>query len=141
MRSRAVLITVLSSLLPAGLHAQSSAEPTRVYVTDSDSWETQGGWAATKDGGAGRTAGGARPQTVEIMKTFRERCPSITVTSQKARAQYVVLLDHEGGKGLARKDTKIAVFNGEGDLLHAGSTRSVGNAVKDACDAITADQR
>jgi hypothetical protein len=48
----------------------------------------------------------------------------------------VVLLDREGGKGLLRRDNKIAVFDREGDLLHSGSTRSLGNAVKDACEAI-----
>jgi hypothetical protein len=54
----------------------------------------------------------------------------------KTKADYVVLLDHEGGKGYARKDNKIAVFHNNGDLVYSGSTRSLGNAVKDACAAI-----
>jgi hypothetical protein len=48
-------------------------------------------------------------------------------------------LDHEGGKGLARKDNKVAVFNWDGDAILSRSTRSLGNSVKDACDAIMKD--
>ena len=52
------------------------------------------------------------------------------------KADLIVLFDHEGGKGLVRKRDKIAVFKKDGDLLFSNSTRSVGNAVQDACDAI-----
>ena len=96
----------------------------RVFVTQSDSWEVKG------------RSGGAAPQTAEIIKTFAASCPNITVTNNRERADYVVQLDHEGGKGWARKDNKVAVFTKDGDLLHSGSTRSLGASVKDACRAI-----
>jgi hypothetical protein len=79
-------------------------------------------------------------QTAEIMKTFKERCPELTVTMDRSKAHYVVLLDHEGGKGLVRKDNKIAVFDRKGDLLDSDSTRSLGNSVQDGCDTIRAHQ-
>ena len=119
--------------------SMSAAEKTRIFVTDSKSWEVSGGFGAGANGGAGAASGGARPQTGEIMKTFGERCPQLTVTINKERADYIILLDHEGGKGLARKDNKVAVFDGEGDMVYSGSTRSLGNAVKDACKAIMKD--
>ena len=72
-------------------------------------------------------------EKIEIIKTFTQRCPELVVTMDRTKAQYVVLLDHEGGKGYARKDNKIAVFKNNGDLVYTGSTRSLGNAVKDAC--------
>jgi hypothetical protein len=112
----------------------------RIFVTDSNSWEISGGFSAAsnRNGGAasGRFAGGARPQTVEIIKTFNERCSGVTVTMDRSQAQFIVLFDHEGGKGYVRKDNKIAVFKSSGDLLFSDSTRSLGNAVKDACEAI-----
>ena len=114
----------------------SSAEKPRVFVTDSTSWEMSGGFGASGGTAAGSFKGGARPQTAEIMKTFGERCPEVTVTNNRERADYVVLLDHEGGKGYARKDNKVAVFKKDGDMLYSGSTRALGNAVKDACSAI-----
>jgi hypothetical protein len=81
-------------------------------------------------------SGGARPQTAEVYKTFGESCPAVQMTSARERADYVVLLEHEGGKGWVRRDNKVAVFTREGDMLYSRSTRTLGNAVKDACQAI-----
>lgn len=111
----------------------------RVYVTDSQSWESSGGFAANRDGAVGETSGGARPQTAEIIKTLGERCPLAIVTMNKDKADYILLLDHEGGKGALRKDNKFALFNKDGDAIGSGSTRNLGNAVKDACQILTAD--
>jgi hypothetical protein len=107
-----------------------------VYVSDSQSWQMSGGWALGAATGGGGASGGARPQTAEIIKTFQERCPEIPVTSEREKADYVVLLDHEGGKPWILKDNKVAVFGRDGTTIHSGSTRSLGNAVKDACKAI-----
>lgn len=117
------------------IFAQTPDRP-RVYLEESNSWEMSGGAGIAGGTGGGVMAGGARPQTVELMKTFRERCPGVTITMDKSKADYVVLFDREGGKDLVRKDNKIAVFRNGGDLLHAGSTRSLGNAVKDACSVM-----
>ena len=112
----------------------------RVYITDSDSWESSGGFAgATANGSggiAGGSSGGARPQTAEIMKTFGERCPRVTVTINREKADYIVILQHEGGKEWFRKDNKLAVFDKEGDMIRSMSARTLGNAVKEACEVI-----
>ena len=116
-----------------------AAEKTRVFITDSDSWQLTGGSGGGENATAGAVKGGARPQTVEIMKTFSKRCSEITVTLKQERADYIVLLDHEGGKSALSKDNKVAVFNKDGDMIHSGSTRSLGSAVKNACKAIRND--
>jgi len=125
--------------------AHPDDEKTRVYVSDSQSWEMRGGWAAGGHrnadgtgswGGAGIERGGARPQTAEIIKTFNQRCPGVTITNNVAKADFAVILDHEGGKGLARRRNKIVVFNRDGDDIFSDSTRAVGSSVKDACQAI-----
>jgi hypothetical protein len=112
----------------------------RVFVTDSQSWETRGsgggggnnnGW-----GGASSFSGGARPQTAEIIKTVNQRCPEFVVTDMLAKADFVITLDHEGGKSVLAHRNKIAVFNRNGDDIFSGSTRELGNAVKDACAAM-----
>lgn len=127
----------------AGASQQESTYPAsktvRIYVTDSQSWEVRGQWAASGGSGSGYTAGGARPQTAEIIKTFGERCPDLTVTNNKDKANYAVILDHEGGKALASRHNKIAVFNRDGDSIFSHSTVSLGNSVKDACEAIRMD--
>ena len=103
--------------------APTSAQPAkpRVYVSDSNSWESSGGFTATRGSAAGAFSGGARPQTVEVIKTFSERCPAVVVTMDKAKADFVVLFDREGGKGVAMKRDKIAVFKKEGDVLFSAS--------------------
>jgi archaellum component FlaF (FlaF/FlaG flagellin family) len=112
----------------------------RVYVTDSASWEVGSGGVAVDATGASRGSGGARPQTAEIIKTFNQRCPNVIITSRKEKADYIVLLDHEGGKDAISRDNKIAIFNnGSGDAIFSRSTRSLGNAVKDACPVIYHD--
>lgn len=119
--------------------SSAAAEKTRVFVTESASWEIKGSTGISDDGGGGTVGGGARPQRAEIIKTFRERCPNLTVTLDKDKADYIVLLEHEGGKDLIRRDNKVVIFDKEGDAIFSGSTRSLGNAVKDSCHAIQQD--
>jgi hypothetical protein len=110
----------------------------RVYVTDSNSWTMSSGGGGSVDGFGGAGSGGARPQTAEIIKTFGERCPQVVVNDRVKMSDYVVELDHEGGKGLFRHKDKIAVFvRTSGDSVYSKSTLSVGGAVQGACEAIT----
>jgi hypothetical protein len=124
---------------PATPQSPPSDGKIRIYVSDSQSWEMTGGWGAANGSGGGHESGGARPQTAEIIKTFNQRCPEYTVTNNKDRANYAVILDHEGGKGLLRHRNKLAIFNREGDVIFSDSTRELGNSVKDGCAAITKD--
>lgn len=133
------LIWDLTPSLAQDQSTLASGDKPRVLVTDSQSWEMTGASGGSSAGFGGEVRGGARPQTGEIIKTFSERCPEVTINNRKEKADYVVLLDHEGGKGYARKDNKVVVFNKDGDSIVSHSTRSLGNAVKDACDAITKD--
>src|SRR6476660_1303432 len=133
-------LVILLLLIPSVAQTATAAAPKpRVFISDSQSWETSGNAGGANGTFAAHSAGGARPQTAEIVKTFGERCPDVIVNNKSDKADYVVLLDHEGGKGLAKRDNKMAVFNKDGDSIVSHSTRSLGNAVKDACDAITAD--
>lgn len=129
---------LLLTIALAGALSAQSLQPgrVRVYVETTTSWEMTGVAGAGPDGGGGGFAGGARPQTVEVMKTFQERCPQVQITAKRDAADYIVQFDREGGKDLVRRDNKIAVFAKDGDLLLTKSTRMLGNAVKEACSAI-----
>lgn len=76
------------------------------------------------------------PQTIELIKTFSQRCAQIVVTDDRSRADYIVRFDRESFKNLIRKRDKMAVFRRDGDVVFSESVRSVGNAVQDACRAI-----
>ncbi len=132
--------TILQAMVKAAA-APKPYDPTAdnqllIYVSDSDSWSMTGGFAGGGSGAAGVSTGGARPQTAEIIKTFGERCSDLKATMEKEKADYFVILDHEGGKGALRVDNKVVVFDSTGTSIYSGSTRMLGNAVKDACNEI-----
>jgi hypothetical protein len=124
--------TILILTLTLSAFAQEPATKVRVYIADSQSWAMAGGFSDSSGG----FSGGARPQTAEIIKTFEKKCEGFTVTARKDRADYVLVVDHEGGKALLLKDTKFVVYDKEGDSIKSGSARTVGSAVKDSCEAI-----
>ena len=130
---------LLFALLPVLALAQNDPQKARVFITDSQSWQVTGNSGGSSSGFGGHTSGGARPQTAEIVKTFGERCPQVVVNNKQDKADYTVVLDHEGGKSVLSHDNKVAVFNSDGDAVVSHSTRSLGSSVKDACDAITKD--
>jgi hypothetical protein len=145
------IISVTLSLLPISLFisitaAQDTQKPpatqdkARVFITDSQSWETRGAAGGSNGGFAGETHGGARPQTAEIIKTFGERCPQVVTNNIQVNTDYVVVLDHEGGKSLLSHRNKVAVFNRvSGDSVVSKSTLSLGGSVQSACEAINQD--
>ena len=143
MKALQTFCFTLLFVLPVVTYAQ---EKPRVFIPESQSWSSTEGGAglAVLPGGmilaGNRTGrGGARPQTAEITKTFNERCPRVVVTMNKEKADYVLILEHEGGKSSLRRDNKFALFDKDGDTIRSGSTRSLGNAVKAACEALTRD--
>ena len=136
---------VFLTLCCSGLLAQSTtsasnnAEKPRVFITDSQSWEMEGVAGGTGGTFAAHSAGGARPQTAEIIKTFGEKCPTVTVNNIREKATYIVVLDHEGGKGALRHKNKVAVFDAQsGDSIVSKSTLSLGGSVEEACRGIAA---
>jgi hypothetical protein len=89
----------------------------RVFVTDSpNAW----------------SAGGSHPQTAEIIKTITQECMNATVTNDRPKANYVVLLERESHK-VIRRDNKMVIFDKAGDVVYAASTRALGNAVRNSC--------
>jgi hypothetical protein len=139
---RAVINLAVLALLAIPAAAQTSTsdpQKARVFITDSQSWQMTGNSGGSNGTFAGHSSGGARPQTAEIIKTFGDRCSQVVVNNKQDKADYVVVLDHEGGKSILAHDNKVAVFNSDGDAIVSHSTRSLGTSVKDACEAIEKD--
>ena len=135
-RNAIVWAASLAVLVSAGGSAQAPRVFPRVYIEESRSW-TVNGWSPLT-GLLGALGGGDRPQTVEVIHTFSKRCPEVVVTRQREGSDFLVVVEREGGKSIFRKDNKYAVFNGSGELVKAGSTRMLGSAVGEACEAIRA---
>lgn len=89
-----------------------------------------------------RTDSAGHNQFMELAKTFLQRCPEITPTIDKEKADFVVTMNWApatrffiGGK-LIHKPDQILVTNREGDIIFSGVARSVGGNTDDACKAI-----
>src|SRR5271170_2046253 len=87
----------------------NDADKPRVFVTDSNSWSVHSAAAGSNGSFGASSSGGAQPQTAEIIKTFGQRCPEVTVNNRVDVSNYVVELDHEGGKSVFAHKDKIAV--------------------------------
>ncbi len=90
----------------------------RVFITNSESREVVGSAAGSGGTFAAHSQGGARPQTAEIIKTFGERCEQVIVNNKQEKADYVVVLDHEGGKGYLMRRNIIGI-----DSIHQNGLR------------------
>ena len=135
-----IFIIAVAFAQESGQMVKVPAEKARVYVTDSQSWEVSSGAGGTAGGFGSVGTGGARPQTAEIVKTFGERCPDVLVNNIRQKADYIVTLEHEGGKSWIVHRNKVAVFQRiSGDSVVSKSTYSLGASVQEACTAIRAD--
>jgi hypothetical protein len=135
-------VFVFSCLAAVAAQAEPKKETRpRVFVVESESWSMGDELNVLDWADIGSVVGGAKPQTAEIVKTLHERCPAVVVTRKEESADYVLVLEHEGGKDIVRKDNKYVLFDSEGDAIASGSTRLLGNSVKEACLAIGSDWR
>ena len=147
MEQLVVVLMTLAFTFTGIVPAQENPRP-RVYIEESESWEVESDsiFSSTDKKGrvtisGGGTKGGAKPRTAETMKRFNEQCKGCIVTMYKDKADFIVLLEHEGGKDLFDKDNKLAVFNKEGDLIASGSFSRPRKAVETACNAIEEEFR
>ena len=128
--------------LAAGLLVATAfaAEKPRIFVTESGAAVLAGDATLGEAKGALSLTGGTSPQAIEVMKAFQQRCPGVTITGNREKADYVVRLDHEAANPTTPfvRGNKVAVFDKNDELVHSDSTRLLGNAVKGACSAIVA---
>jgi len=139
MAFRALVLALVVVALPAlSPKTEAASGQVRVFVTESTSWSVSGTETVVEGDGGGHMQGGAKPQTAEIMKTIsrKRECAGVIVTINREKADYILLLERVGGRDIIAKDNKMALFNRDGDMVASSSTRSLGNAVKDACLAI-----
>jgi hypothetical protein len=116
------------------------AQKPRVFITESTSPQASGDASVGDAKGSLAFSGGTSPQNIEVMKAFSQHCSDVIVTADREKAEYIVRLDHEAINPTTPfvHGNKVAVFDKNQDLMYSNSTRTLGNAVKDACVAITA---
>jgi hypothetical protein len=80
-------------------------------------------------------------ESMEVGKNFHKDCSAVIVTINQANADYIVRMNRESKQhlGLLRSNSQIQVANRAGDIIGTKTTRTGGNASKDACNRIVAD--
>jgi biopolymer transport protein ExbD len=103
--------------------AQQENKPVRVYIEETESWEVESDpiFSSTDKKGritinGGGTKGGAKPRTAETIKRFNQQCKGVIVTIHKDKADFIVLLEHEGGKDLFNKNDPILLSYSKSSL-------------------------
>jgi hypothetical protein len=126
-------LIVLFALLLSLASAQ-----TRVFLEAGAGYKTVPG----VDHPVPRTDSAGHNQFMELAKTFLQRCPEVTPTVDRDKADFVVTMNWApatrffiGGK-LIHKPDQILVTNKEGDIIFSGVARTVGGNTDDACKAI-----
>jgi hypothetical protein len=167
---QAAAVPADTSAAPANDPPDAPARPSdgkvRLFVTDEpkdesiflashrSGWQASGhpGYASGSGGSAGAAYGysekGADPRTVELEADLYKSCPTIVVTNDPSRGDYVLLFRRQGGKrsqmfifggltGLAlsahSKVDGASVFDKSGDMVYATRERTVGKAIKEVC--------
>lgn len=122
---------VLSVLLLSG-----QSLPGKNKGSEQEGGDRVKAWVLINNGSTDGLRPGSDPQTVEAVKTFAQRCPDVGVTVDRNKADFTVLVGHDSHRPSWRRRNKLALFDRTGSLIFSTSTRSMGNAVKDACQAI-----
>lgn len=137
-------LAILAAVFAFGLSASAQDKP-RVFVQGkgSENLVTSG------SGGGGRHWGAwganstldSHDEGMEVTKDLQKNCSGVTVTLNQSNADYIVMLNRESkhNRGLLRTNSQVQVANRAGDILGTNSTRTVGNAAKDACELVLAD--
>lgn len=135
MKRTSPFCTVLLLLLAAALPA---SDKTRIFIAEGEPI------LATAEGQLGESKGTVTfkketaSRDVVTMKTFAERCPHVTITSDRDKAEYIVFVRREdiSPVSIFVKENHVAVFNREQDLLYSATARKLSNVVKGACAAM-----
>lgn len=121
----------------------SHAQTIRAHITDRDTWQEEGGFVASNGAAVGHERAGMLRQNTELVKTFNQSCPAVTVTADKRAADYVVIWDHTDWQHTkwGGSQNQFTVYRGNGDLIGSGAAHKMPNAAKDICGIIAKDRK
>jgi hypothetical protein len=127
-----LLVVAVLSLSP------SAFSQAKVFVRGSHGYK----YVSGVDRALPRMDAAGHDQTMELAKTFLQRCPDVIPTTNRKRADFIVNMNWTErtryfvlGK-LIHKPDQITVETQDGDILYSSVARSVGGVVEGACKTI-----
>jgi hypothetical protein len=141
--NRSSLPATQSAAAPDSSAQENGQRQPHVYVSDTASWNSSGGFSRASSVAPGALYGGYNPELTDIYQDFTSDCSAITVTQKKSDADFVVLFDKgtpkKGFTGLHGlvKVNKVTVLAKSGETLLSNTARSEDVAVSMACNAVS----
>ena len=133
---------LLAAALPAQQPPPPHAKP-RVFLAGAEP-ERISGQAFLGDSRGGVDVTRSTPSyDIESMRTFSKHCPDVVMTTKREKADLILRIERDDPNPTTPfvKANRIAVFNLDDELVYATRARLLGNAAKDACQAILAHAR
>jgi hypothetical protein len=127
--SMSILRVILVATLCLSAFAQEPAKP-RVFITNSYLWEILSNLGTSRDIDLTSRRRGNDLPISRIVNGFRDKCPGFTVTSNKEKADYVLVMEMKEGD---TSPLSYVILDKEGDTFGSGSTTLMGTAMKEAC--------
>ena len=122
-----VLLSLLDvSAASIGRHQSQPSSKVTGYVEGSTVSSFSGS-------GRGSVGGTTEPQAIEVMKQLRRFCPDVQITSNRTRADYLILHERQAGGTSGGNRNNIAVFGKDELLVYADGAQKFDNSVKDLC--------
>lgn len=131
---------VMAAALGVAAWGQGARKP-RVFVTATAVTSGHFSLFGIHGTGGGGGSTGVDPQRDELIKTVLQRCPQVLVTVDQSMADYDLNLQREPNKSVLHKRNKWLLTDKDGDVIAAGSDRSLGGVAKDACRAVKKNRK
>jgi len=122
------LAGVITIIIGVTTDAQEVSEDVIIFVDGS----TVSSFSGSGNTWGSAVGGTSEPQSIEVMKQLRRFCPDAKITSDRERANYLLLHERQAGEG---NRNNIALFGKNDELLYADGARQLNNAVKDLCNS------
>ena len=126
-------------LAAAVASAAGSAAKPRVFIAGSEPETVSGEALVGETRGTLAVTRTAPSYDIETMRAFAIHCPGVVITTNREKANVIVRVERDDPNPTTPfvKANKVAVFNLKDELVYATRARLLGNAVKNACAAIT----
>lgn len=129
---------IVPILLACGLAAAEPPRKINVFLAGSEPERLSGEAVVGDRRGALELTRTAPSYDIQSMQTLSRQCPGITITTRRDKADVILRIEREDTNPMTPfvKSNKVAVFNLDDELIYATRARLLGNAGKDACNAI-----
>jgi hypothetical protein len=125
------LVGAITMFIGATTDAQEVSGEVIIFVEGS----TVSSFSGSGNTWGSNIGGTSEPQSIEVMKQLGRFCPDAKITSDREKANYLLLHERQASGSSGGNRNNIALFGKNDELLYADGARQLDNAVKDLCNS------